>query len=65
MSLTTENGGITLGATDGTITLFMDGSDTAPISVCCGVWDLMLYAPNGDEYRLVQGEACVSKGVTR
>lgn len=65
MNLTTENGGITLGETDGTITLYMDGDDTAEIDECCGVWDLMLYAPNGDEYRLLQGEVCVSKGVTR
>lgn len=65
MNLTTENGGIVLGATDGSIALHMSAAATAAISDGHGVWDLELVAPSGEVYRLLQGKICVSKEVTR
>lgn len=65
MNLTTENGGITLGATDGTVTLVMSAAATAAITAEHGVWDLELVQPNGEVWRVLQGEVCVSKEATR
>ncbi len=64
-TLTTENGGITLGGADGSITLYISPSDTKNIRWESGVYDLALYAPGGDVYRLVEGQVTVSLAVTR
>lgn len=65
MNLTTENGGITLGATDGTIHLTMNATATAAITAESGVWDLEMVAPSGAVYRLLQGSVCVRKEATK
>lgn len=65
MTLTTENGGITLGDTDGKVTLYMSAATTAAIAAEHGKWDLELVAPNGDVWRALQGSVCVSKEATR
>jgi hypothetical protein len=45
LSLTTENGGITLGGTDGWIDLFISAEDTADITWRSAVYDLELVEP--------------------
>ena len=65
LSLTTENGGITLGTTDGTIALYLSATDSAAIDWKKGLYDLELTAPNGDVTRLVAGSVEVSFEVTR
>ncbi len=64
LSFTTENGGITLGAAAGTITVTATAATTAAVSAGCYVYDLELI--NGATvYRLVQGQFTVDGEVTR
>ena len=67
LELTTENGGITLGDTDGSIALFVD--DTVMISIDEGiyVYDLELVAPSADlfVYKILTGNFAVRSEVTR
>ncbi len=65
ITLTTENGGITLGGTDGTIALYMSDTDTAAITAPIGVYDLELAVTAGEVTRLLQGNITISKEVTR
>lgn len=65
INLTTENGGIVLGGTTGTITLHLSAAATAAIMIKKLVYDLELVAPNGDVIRLVGGTISVSPEVTR
>lgn len=65
MDLTTANGGIVLGATDGTIQVKMSAAATAAITATGGYWDLELVAPDGTVTRLLQGSVTVCKEVTR
>jgi hypothetical protein len=64
LSLTTENGKITLGGALGTITLLVSASDMAAITGASFVYDLELV--NGSNVtRLVQGNFTVNAEVTR
>jgi len=64
ISLTTENGGITLGGALGTITLAITATASAAITVSQGVYDLELI--NGATItRLVEGSVIINKEVTR
>jgi hypothetical protein len=65
LELTTENGGITLGGTNGQITLLIDADDTAALTVDKAVYDLELIDGSGIVTRLVSGEITVTKEVTR
>lgn len=65
LTLTTENGGITLGGTAGTIDLLIEAEDTAAITWTSGVYDLEIIFTNGDVRRLLYGEVVVSREVTR
>lgn len=65
LSLTTENGRITLGGAAGTITLEVAAEDTADLTEFCGVYDLELEASDGTVTRLLQGQIEVSREVTR
>lgn len=65
LSLTTENGGITLGGATGTIDLLSADDETAAITWDGGVWDLEIVHPGGDVTRLAQGSISVSPEVTR
>lgn len=65
LSLTTENGRITLGDAEGTITLEVDAEDTADLTEFCGVYDLEVEASDGTVTRLIQGQIEVSREVTR
>ena len=65
MSLTTEDGGITLGGPTGDIDIFMSAENTALIAWEDGVWDLEVVHPGGDVTRVVQGRVMISPEVTR
>lgn len=65
LSLTTENGGITLGGVLGTIDFYLSDTDTSAIAWEYGVFDLELVAPSGDVTRLIQGTVTIYKEVTR
>lgn len=65
LTLTTENGGITLGGAAGTIDLYISATATAGFTWETGVYDLEMVASNGDVIRLVAGAVSVSPEVTR
>lgn len=53
--LSTENGGISLGGTAGTVELYVSDETTATFSFDRAVYDLFLYASNGDALPLIEG----------
>jgi predicted MFS family arabinose efflux permease len=65
LSLTTSNGGITLGGAAGTISLDQTATQTTILPAGTYVYDLELIAPNATVTRLVQGELLISPEVTR
>ena len=65
LSLTTSNGGITLGGTLGTISLDQTATQTTLLPAGTYVYDLELIAGSGTVTRLVQGELLISAEVTR
>jgi hypothetical protein len=65
LTLTTENGRITLGGTAGTTDLYISDEDTTAITWASGVWDLEIEHPSGDVSRLAEGSIATSKEVTR
>lgn len=65
-SLTTENGGLTLGGAAGTIDMFISDEHTAGFAFKSAVYDLEIEAvPNGDVTRIIQGPVHISPEVTR
>jgi hypothetical protein len=65
LSLTTSNGGITLGGAAGTISLDQTATQTALLPAGTYVYDLELISGVGAVTRLVQGELNISPEVTR
>lgn len=65
LSLTTSNGGITLGGAAGTISLNQTATQTAVLPAGTYVYDLELISAVGVVTRLVQGELNISPEVTR
>lgn len=67
LSLTTENGRIELGATDGSISLYVDDATMITIPEGIYVYDLELIAPSADlfVYKILQGNFAVRSEVTR
>ena len=65
LSLTTANGGITLGGSAGTISLDQTATQTTLLPSGTYVYDLELIAANSTVTRLVQGELLISPEVTR
>ena len=65
LSLTTSNGGITLGGALGTISLDQTATQTAVLQTGEFVYDLELQSGGGQVTRLVQGQLTVSAEVTR
>ena len=65
LSLTTSNGGITLGGAAGTISLDQTATQTTQLAPGTYVYDLELIASNATVTRLVQGELLISAEVTR
>lgn len=64
VELTTENGGLTLGGTAGTITIYMTGTQTDQIIGKKPVYDILVKFPSGDTRRALQGTFAVSPNVT-
>lgn len=65
LTLTTENGRITVGGSNGLITLLVSAADTAALTTFCGVYDLEVISPAGVVTRLLEGQVEISKEVTR
>lgn len=65
LTLTTENGRITVGGANGLITLLVSAADTAALTSFCGVYDLEVISPTGVVTRLLEGQVEISKEVTR
>jgi predicted MFS family arabinose efflux permease len=65
LSLTTSNGGITLGGALGTISLDQTATQTTALPAGTYIYDLEMVAGSGTVTRLVQGELVVSAEVTR
>ena len=65
LTLTTANGGITLGGAAGTISLDQTATQTTLLPAGTYVYDLELIAANATVTRLVQGELAISAEVTR
>lgn len=66
ISLTTENGGITLGGAAATIALYISDEDTAALPALDkpGRWDLEIVWPDGDVTRLLMGSVSIIPEVT-
>lgn len=64
ISLTTENGRITLGGASGIIELNITATDTAALT-SSGVYDLEIVDSNGIVSRILQGNFTLSQEVTR
>ena len=66
LTLTTENGGITLGGAAGTVSLLVSAATMSSIQAKQGFYDLELVAPdNVTVTRLLQGLVAVDPEVTR
>lgn len=65
LELTTENGGMELGGTAGTVRYFMSATDTAAIDWDTAVYDTEIVFPGGIVQRKFNGTVSVSKEVTR
>jgi hypothetical protein len=65
LTLTTENGKITLGGSAGTVILTLAPSDTDSLETFCGVYDLELQSASGFVTRLLEGQVTISREVTR
>jgi|TARA_R110002020_G_scaffold181076_1_gene375852 hypothetical protein len=61
----TSSSGISLGGTDGTITISLTDTQTAAITPGFGVWDLELIDSGGSNLRLVEGTCEFTPSVTR
>lgn len=65
LELTTDNGRIELGTTDGAITLKLTAVETAALAWRNGFYDLEIVHSNGKVRRLLQGQVSVKPEVTR
>ena len=64
ISLTSSNGRITVGTTDGKFTLNLSAAETTGLTAGNYVYDLEVTAPNGTVTRLLEGGFIVYEGVT-
>jgi hypothetical protein len=64
-TLTTANGGITLGGVAGTVEIYISDEATTLFAWTTGVYDLEVEFANGDVRRLMYGSVTVSPEVTR
>ena len=72
---TTEDGGITLGGTDGTVTIYIPDTETDNLVVKAGpkageplkqaVYDLEVVLANTDVERVIEGNVSIGPNVTR
>jgi hypothetical protein len=61
----TDQDGITLGGSTGTVTVEADPETTAAVDAASYVYDLELESPGGEVYRILEGTFRVSPEVTR
>lgn len=59
VSLTTENGAITLGGAAGTVEAIIDATTTSSLVIDDGVYDLELISPSGRVTKLLRGDVRV------
>jgi hypothetical protein len=64
IELTTENGGIELGA-EGSIQLSISATATAALKFDRAVYDLEIVPPAGEPYRIIKGYVFLAREVTR
>lgn len=64
-TLTTENGGITLGGSLGTMLLYISSTDTSALPAPSAIYDLLLIDGSGVPSRFMQGNVTISRAVTR
>lgn len=64
VELTTSNGGLTINAANGEITLNISATVTANISKS-GVYDLEIISATGEVTRVIEGHFILKKNVTR
>lgn len=65
ISLTTENGRISIDGSAGTVTLLLTAIETETLLADAYIYDLELVSPVGDVQRLLEGRFVVSRNVTR
>jgi hypothetical protein len=65
LTMTTENGGITLGGVAGTVTLTFDADGTRALVVNTGVYDVFLTSPGGVITKFIKGTITFDAAVTR
>jgi len=65
LSLTTENGGIVLGGSAGTINLIASAAATTAMYAKEYVYDIELVSASGTVYRIIEGKFIVTPEVTR
>jgi len=63
-TLTTSNGGITLGGSAGTIALSLSATQTSALGPGIYSYDLLLTSGSGIKTRLIEGSFTVQAGVT-
>ena len=63
IELTTENGGIELGA-DGSIRLTLTAAATAALTFSSGVYDLEIVPSAGEPYKIIKGNVFLKRDVT-
>lgn len=63
--LTTENGKLTLGGADGTITISLSHTETAALSAGQHQYDLELISTSGEVTRLIMGYFVVRSEITK
>lgn len=64
INLTTENGGLTLGETDGTVDIYISDEATGTLTRD-GVYDLEIVSDAGEVFRVIQGIVRLNLEVTR
>lgn len=64
VELSTSNGRITLGTTDGTITLLLSATETAALAPGSGEYDLLLTSGSGVVVPLVAGSVYIRQSVS-
>lgn len=66
LELTTENGGITLGGTEGTIALYIGATDTDNLTIDTGIYDLEVYNAGDDDevFRVCGGFININNNIT-
>jgi hypothetical protein len=65
LNLNTNNGGITLGGDEGTVSLYASAEDTGDLVAKEYVYDIELISPSDHVYRIIEGKFIVTPEVTK